>query len=131
MATKLAGFNKVAAIKQGYGTYHFAIYDDGFDYKPGDTVIVSGNNQIQKIDEIITSEEAAERFNKNITAEVICKIDTSDYDKRVENRKQATDIKKKMDAIIQKMDEENKYKMYAMFNPELKELLDKYKELVG
>lgn len=46
MATKLAGFNKVAAIKQGYGTYHFAIYDDGFDYKPCDTVIVSGNNQI-------------------------------------------------------------------------------------
>lgn len=36
-----------------------------------------------------------------------------------------------MDAIIQKMDEENKYKMYVMFNSELKELLDKYKELVG
>lgn len=128
---KLTGFEKVAVIKQGYGVYHFAIYNDGFDYQPGDTVIVSGNNQIQKIYEIITPEEAIQRFDKNITAEVICKVDTSSYDIRVEDRKRAADLKKKMDAMIRKMSETNKYEMYAERNPELKELLKAYKELVG
>lgn len=128
---KLTGFEKVAVIKQGYGVYHFAIYNDGFDYQPGDTVIVSGNNQIQKIYEIITPEEAIQRFDKNITAEVICKVDTSSYDIRVEDRKRAADLKKKMDAMIRKMSETNKYEMYAERNPELKELLETYKELVG
>ena len=131
MATKLSGFNKVAVIKKGYGTYHFAIYDDGFDYKPGDTVIVSGNNQIQKIDEIITSEEATVRYKKNITAEVICKVDTSSYDIRVAKRKQAADIKKKMDAMIKEVDETNKYEMYADQNPELKDLLESYRKLIS
>lgn len=128
---KLTGFEKVAVIKQGYGVYHFAIYNDGFDYQPGDTVIVSGNNQIQKIYEIITPEEAIQRFDKNITAEVICKVDTSSYDIRVEDRKRAADLKKKMDAMIRKMSETNKYEMYAERNPELKELFETYKELVG
>ena len=40
-------------------------------------------------------------------------------------------MKKKMDAMIKKMDETNKYEMYAERNPELKELLGAYKELVG
>ncbi len=131
MGTKLTGYSKVAVVKMGYGTYHFAIYNDGFDYQPGDKVIVSGNDQIQKIDEIITPEEAAARYNKNITAEVICKVDISSYDIRVVKRKQAADIKKKMDAMIKQMDETNKYEMYAEQNPELKELLESYKELVG
>lgn len=128
---KLTGFEKVAVIKQGYGVYHFAIYNDGFDYQPGDTVIVSGNNQIQKIYEIITPEESIQRFDKNITAEVICKVDTSSYDNRVEDRKRAVDVKKKMDTMIKKMDETMKYEMYAERNPEFKELLEAYKELVG
>lgn len=128
---KLTGYNKVAVIKQGYGVYHFAIYNDGFDYQPGDKVLVSGNKQLQVIDEVITPEEAIQRFDKNITAEVICKVDISSYDNRVEDRKQAADVKKKMDTMIKKMDETNKYEMYAERNPELKELLETYKELVG
>lgn len=128
---KLTGYNKVAVIKQGYGVYHFAIYNDGFDYQPGDQVIVSGNKQLQVIDEVITPEESIQRFDKNITAEVICKVDTSSYDNRVEDRKRAADVKQKMDALIKKMDETNKYEIYAERNPELKELLETYKELVG
>lgn len=128
---KLTGYNKVAVIKQGGGgVYHFAIYNDGFDYQPGDKVLVSGN-KLQVIDEVITPEEVVQRFDKNITAEVICKVDTSSYDIRVENRKRVADVKQKLDAMIKKMDETNKYEMYAERNPELKELLEAYKELVG
>ena len=127
---KLTGYKKVAVIKQGCGTYHFAIYDDGYDYKAGDSVIVSGNNQIQTINEIITPEEATERFNKSITAEIICPVDLSAYQSRVEKRKAADKLKKSMDKIIKEMDESSKYDMYAERNPELKEMLETYRSLV-
>ncbi len=128
---KLTGYKQVAVIKQGYGTYHFAIYEDGYEYKVGDSVIVSGNNQIQTIDEIISPEEAAERYGKAITAEIICPIDLSAYHTRVEKRKAADALKKKMDKVIKEMDENSKYDMYAERNPELKDMLEQYKSLIG
>ena len=129
--TKLTGYKQVAVIKQGCGTYHFAIFDDDYKYKAGDSVIVSGNNQVQTINEIITPEEAAERFSKSITAEVICPVDLSMYQGRVEKRKAADKLKKSMDKIIKEMDENSKYDMYAERNPELKEMLETYKKLTS
>lgn len=127
---KLTGFSKVAIIKQGYKNYYFAIYDDGTDYSVGDKVLVSGNSQIQVIDEFVSVEKATFEFGGNITAEIICKIDTTAYDERLARRQQAEQIKKDMDRIIKKMDEVNKYEMYANQNPELKKMLDAYKKLV-
>ena len=131
----LTGYKAVAVIEQGTGCckrdYHFAIYEDGTDYKPGDMVKVSNGNGFDMIKEIITPEEAHERFKKNITAEVICKVDTTAYDERVRKRKEAADIKKEMDKVIKQMDEKMKYEIYAEENPELKKMLEKYKELEG
>lgn len=129
---KLTGYKMVAAIKQGCCIYYYAIYDDGRTYLPGDKVIVSGaaNGTVHTISEIITPEEASDRMgNKNITAEVIAYIDTSAYDDRVKRRKEADNLKKKMDKLIKEMDENNKYEMYAERNPELKEMLETYKKL--
>lgn len=129
--TKLTGFKAVAVIEQGYRDYRYAIYDDGTYYQVGDKVFVSGNKEIQTIKEIITPEEASQRFNKNITAEVIGKIDIISYDRRIAKRKEAEELKKSMDKIIKEMDEVNKYEMYAKQNPELAEVLNKYKALVS
>lgn len=129
---KLTGYKQVAAIKQGYSTYYYAIYDDGRKYYPGDTVIVSGaaSGMVQKIEEIVDPEEAAKRMgNKSITAEVIAYVDTSAYEERVAKRKEVAELKKKMDQVIKQMDESNKYEMYAERNPELKEMLEAYKKL--
>lgn len=129
---KLTGYKQVAAIKQQYGTYYYAIYDDGRKYYSGDKVLVSGvaNGMVQKIEEIITPEEAAKRMgNKNITAEIISYVDTSAYEERVEKRKAAEKLKKCMDKLIKEMEENNKYEMYAERNPELKEMLETYKKL--
>lgn len=127
----LTGYKAVAVIKQGcYNKdYHFAIYEDGTDYKPGDMVKVSGGNGFDVIKEVITPEEVHERFKKNITAEVICKVDTTAYDERVRKRKEAADIKKEMDKVIKQMDEKMKYEIYAEENPDLKDMLRKYMEL--
>lgn len=129
---KLTGYKKVAVIRTdgGINDYHFAIYDDGIDYCPGDKVMVSGNNRIQTIKEVITSEEAKERFGGDITAEVIGRIDTTAYDKRVEKRKEVKRIKDEMDKKVKEMDELLKYEMYAKQSPEFLALLDQYKELV-
>ena len=132
MAAKLTGYKQVAAIKQNYGTYYYAIYDDGRKYCPGDKVIVSGvaNGIIQTIEKIIDPETAVNRMgNKNITAEVIAYVDTSAYEERVAKRKEAEELKKKMDQVIKQMEENNKYEMYAEKNPELKEMLETYKKL--
>ena len=134
---KLEGYKAVAVTKEGcYGKkYSYAIYDDGEVYKAGDKIVVSGSNKdILTIEEILTPEEC----NRNITAEVICKVDTSAYDKRVEERKEkaerkkeADKIKKQMDKMITEMDQTKRYEMYASDNPELAEKLKAYKELIG
>ena len=127
---KLEGFSKVAVIKFGGNyPYHFAIYDDGTDYQVGDYVVVSANSPNAKIDEIISVEEAAKRSSKNITAEVIGRVDTSSYDKRVEQRKEKEKLKKELDKrkkeIQKKLDDE----YYASKDRTYAELLRQYESL--
>lgn len=125
---KLTGYNKVAVIEINGTNYHFALYDD--DIQVGDRVLVTGNCNIQTIKEIITKDEAKERYSKDITAEVMCKVDLSAYETRVENRKKAEKLRKEMDKKIAEMDEMNKYVLYAEKNDELAKMLEEYRELV-
>ena len=86
---KLEGFSKVAVVNYGgYSDYHFAIYEDGVDYQIGDMVVCSNGSTPAKIKEIIDVNEATVRFNKNITAEIIGRVDTTAYDIRVDQRKE-------------------------------------------
>lgn len=131
---KLTGYYAVAVIEEVTccckKDYYYAVFDDGNTYKAGDQVLVSGcNKDVLTIKEILTVPEAEAGFTKNITAEIICRVDTSAYDQRVENRKKAEKLKKDMDAVIKQMDVTKKYEMYAAENPELAALLDQYKEL--
>lgn len=135
---KLTGYYAVAVIEAGTGCYgatkdyYYAIFNDGSTYKAGDKVLVSGcNKDVLTIKEILTVPEAETKCTKNITAEIICRVDTSAYDQRVENRKKAEKLKKDMDAVIKQMDVTKKYEMYAAENPELAALLDQYKELTN
>lgn len=126
---KLTGFKKVAVIEINSCNYYYALYDD--EIKAEDSVLVSGVHKgIVKIKEIITPEEVKERFNKNIIEEVMCKVDLSAYETRVNNRKKAEELRKEMDKKIAEMDEMNKYTMYAERNPELAKMLEEYRELV-
>lgn len=131
---KLEGYKAVAVTKEGYykKKYYYAIYDDGETYNVGDKILVSGaNKDILTIDDIIAPDEC----NVNITAEVICKVnvDTSAYDKRIEERKEKAERKKEADKIKRQMDKmilAMDYEMYASNNPELAEKLKVYKELI-
>ena len=127
---KLEGYSKVVAIRYGNGLlYHFALYDDGFDYEVGDTVVVSGRSEIGKIEEIISIEKAAERWKKNITAEVICKVDVSAYQKRVEERKEKERLKKEIDKRKKEIQKRLDDEYYAAHDEEYAALMKKYSEL--
>ena len=128
--TKLEGFSRVAVVNfSGYTDYHFAIYDDGIDYQVGDMVAFSNGSTPQRIKEIISIGEANIRFSKNITAEVIGKVDTTAYDKRVEQRKEKEKLKKELDKrkkeIQKKLDDE----YYASKDETYAELLRQYESL--
>lgn len=127
----LTGYAAVAVIEQGcYNKeYYYAIYADGYNYKVGDKVLVSNNNDIWTIKRLLTVQQAAEEHKAAITAEVVTHVDNSAYLERVKQRKEAADIKKDMDKIIKQMDEKMKYEIYAEENPELKKMLERYREL--
>lgn len=129
----LTGYAAVAVIEQGcYNKeYYYAIYADGYNYKVGDKVLVSNNNDIWTIKRLLTVQQAAEEHKAAITAEVVTHVDDSAYLKRVEQRKEAAAIKKDMDKIIKQMDEQMKYDIYAEENPDLKKMLERYRELKG
>ena len=124
---KLEGFLKVAIIKYGCRNFHFALYDDGTDYKVGDMVLLSGNSTPARIEEIINVED--NKFNGGITAEVIGRVDTTAYDKRVEQRKEKEKLKKEMDKrkkeIQKKLDDE----YYASKDETYAEMLRRYENL--
>ena len=133
MANKgLNGYYAVAVITQGCGTYYYAIFEDGNAYTVGDKVLVSGvNNGVLEIAEILTPAEAAERGKKAITAEVISKVivDFSAYESRVVKRKQAAEIKKKLDQKAKQLDEIQKYEFLAKVDSEFATLLEEYKKV--
>lgn len=128
---KLEGFSKVAVVNYGgYSDYHYAVYDDGVDYQVGDTVVISTNGHtVAKIKEIISLEEATKKFNKDITAEIIGRVDTTAYNKRVEQRKEKEKLKKELDKrkkeIQKKLDDE----YYASKDETYAEMLRRYESL--
>lgn len=127
---KLSGYNKVAAIEYCNKDYYYALYDN--DVEIGDNVLVTGqlvNKQDLTVKDIITLDKAREVFNGSICEEVKCKVDLSAYNRRIECRKEAEKLREKMDEEIKKMDELNKYEMYADRNPVLREMLEQLKSL--
>ncbi len=130
---KLTGYKEVAVIEIAGKDYHFAIYDDGQNYSVGDTVIVSGaaRTGIREIKEIISIEAAETRCAKGITAEIISRVDLLDYRKRVEYRRAEAKLKNEINKAVSKVDRETKLKLFSENLPEIKILLDKYKELTG
>lgn len=133
MASKgLSGYYKVAETKQGYGTYYYAIFDDGNTYEKGDKILVSGvNKEALEITDILTPDEAKRRSSKAIIAEVIGKVvvDTSAYEARVEKRRVAEKLKKELDQKMKQLDEIQKYEYFAKIDPEFAKLLDEYKKV--
>lgn len=123
----LSNFKKLATTTLDGKEYMFAIYEDGVEYAPGDTVMVSGATREITIERIISVEELEP--NVKIRAEVIAKIEKSAlaaYKHREENRKELQSLNSKINNMITCMRKEDPdYEYYAAKNPVLKILLAK------
>ena len=125
---KLTGCYEVAETNQGCGRYYYAIYKDQNHYKVGDKILVSGAcSNVLTITAVLTPEEVEGKVN--ITAEVICKVDTEAYEKRVEERKKKAQLKKELDKKLKEIVDENKYVWAAEKNPEFAKMLEEYKKI--
>lgn len=100
---KQTGYKRVAAIKGTRIPYlYYALYDD--DIEAGDTVLVSGCNtgKIVEVNHTFPAHCITRYFDKEITEEVICKVDMSAYNKRLtlraeeEKRNKLDDLEKQM-----------------------------------
>lgn len=128
MATNLTGFKRVAIIDfGGYNNrYAYALYDDTVEV--GDEVVVTGKaeGQLLTVVEIINATDT----DVNITAEVIAKVDKTDYNKRVENRRRKAELARQMDKIIAQNDENSKYAGYAeSLGGKFAEMFEEFKTL--
>ena len=125
----LEGYNKVAVVKyNSCATYFFAIYDDGNDYKAGDFCVFSGTSTPARLEEVISVEEAARRTSKNITAEVIGKVDTTAYEDRVTIRKEKARLRKEMNKRKKEIQDKLDDEYYASKDREYAELLAMMKQ---
>lgn len=124
---KLKGFKKVAVIEFGGKSYDYALYEDGTEYKEGDTVLVTDASRpvrivsIKNVADCITTD--------HIHSEVKCKVDLSAFEKRVSDRKRAQELIDSMDRKIKEMDKIKTYELYAKDNPELAAMLEEYNKL--
>jgi hypothetical protein len=125
---KLTGYYEVAETNQGCGRYYYAIYKDQNHYKVGDKILVSGAcSNVLTITAVLTPEEVEGKVN--ITAEVICKVDTKAYEKRVEERRRKMKLKKELDKRLKEIVNEGKYEWAAEKDPEFAKMLEEYKKI--
>lgn len=78
---------------------------------------------------LITCPLMSSKDNPIIMREVICKVDTVEFQKRKEIGAEMAKLRKMMDARIDEIKEEALYETFAKADPTLKELLEKYKGL--
>ena len=129
--SKLEGYNRVAVINhEGCAdAYYFALYDENI--KTGDTVLVSGSgrNNICKIAQVISAEDAKEYYTKNINQEVICVVDVRDYEKRQKDRIQKEKLRKEMDKRRAELQKTREDQFYADMDETYAIMFDAYKKL--
>jgi len=132
------GYEEVASVKFIEGTnttkvYHFALYDRAVEV--GDHALVKSNNGYGSgnygIVKVVGIETAAEYTGNAPTAEILCKVDLSAYEKRCKMRANRTELKKKMDKMVKESQELLVYQTIANTNPDMAELLAAYRETLG
>lgn len=129
----ITGDFKVAKVKFLNGTntcteYEYAMFDD---YDVGDTVVVASAHHglgIAKISAIIAKGQAD---TKTFEREIVTKVDIDTYEKRKNNRARVNELKNKMDKRFNELNKIALFEMMAEKDPELKNMLEEYKQLIG
>lgn len=124
----IKNYLNIAKIKfldeHGDRTYDHANFDASL--RPNDICVVMTANHgmaLAKVAEILP------RNDIEITREIVSKVFTDDYDERVKIRKQAAELKAKMQERAKQLQDVALYKMLAENDPAMMELLNEYQSL--
>ena len=104
--------------------YNYANFDSNL--KKGDLCVVNLPNTgfgLAKVVEII------EQNDIQTPNEIVAKVDTQDYDFRVAARKDAAELKAKMQERAKQLQDIALYQMLAAKDPDMQELLNRYQNL--
>lgn len=96
------------------------------DLNVGDLVVVKPAHHditVAKVEEIIEGD------NLEVQREIVAKVNTEAYDNRVAVRKQAAELKAKMEERAKQLQDVALYKMLAENDPAMMELLNEYQAL--
>lgn len=126
----LKGNFRVAVVKhiQGYDVnkeYGFALFDS--DINDGDLVLCDNSNgyTVAKVVRI----ESQVDYGKDVTREIICKCDFTNFNNRKFMREKQKALKAQMDKMVKENQDLILYQAIAEKNPDMKALLDQYKAL--
>lgn len=134
----MSGYEEIAAVKFIEGTnttkvYYFALYDHVVE--AGDYALVKSNNGYGTgnygIVKVVGVEPTAVYAGAAPTAEILCRVDLADYEKRCKIRANRNALKKKMDKMAKDSQEMLVYQTIANTNPEMAELLAAYRETLS
>ena len=104
--------------------YAYACYDE--DVYVDDICVVKSANHGFGIAKVV---RLRAKTDETISREIVCKADFSTYNKRVADRAKQAELKKLMAARASKLQELSMYELLAKSDPEMAELLGKYKEI--
>ena len=135
---KIIGNYRVAKVRflegsNTHNTYNYALFDD--EIQQYDNCVVKSANHglgIAVIEEIIDDvDNISVTDNYGNIREIVCKIDMSAFNKRIDDRLRASQLKKEMDKKVKELQGLALYKMMAENSPELKAMLSEYEKLVN
>ena len=144
--SEMREFEKVAIVnlledysKRNYG---FALYESEWKKikNPGTLVVVNPKGKNNRVLAVVKDIKTFEEYGKDVTAQVVGVVDTTDFDKREEESKTKAEINKKrkelegkLRAKIEKLKDAEFYERmaseYSTKDPEIGELVAQLKEI--
>ena len=106
--------------------YMYALYDTTIQV--GDTVVVKTGHHGLGLGKIISLENGRQS-EVHYGREIICKVDMTAYEERREKARKLAELKRKMDAKVQQLQQTTIYELLSEKDPELAALLAEYKGL--
>lgn len=110
---------------------HYRVYDDGFEYKEGDLVVVKPAHHNITIARIKFLYDYDNILNHDENREVVCPIDISKYQERDKKAKEISKLRREMDKKVKELQGVALYELMAQHSPELRDMLAQFKELTG
>ena len=119
---------KIQYLDNATASRHIYANFDSFLTK-GDLCVVKSAHHGLGLAKVVDVISDADPRNVQVTREIVAKVDTQDYDYRVAVRKDAAELKAKMQERAKQLQDIALYQMLAKDDPEMQELLDRYQGL--